>query len=138
MSDSRTYFGSCLCGQIKYKVIGELESFFLCHCKFCQKDTGSAYAANVFSTKTTLTWIIGESKVKTYHLPSTRHAKSFCSDCGSAMPNHNQEIGLLAIPAGSLDSELGMKPYAHIFDSSRAIWDRELETIMKFDKFPHE
>ncbi|MFN3455173.1 MAG: GFA family protein, partial [Pseudobdellovibrio sp.] len=44
------YLGSCLCGQVEFKIQGVLESFFLCHCKYCQKDTGSAHSANLFST----------------------------------------------------------------------------------------
>ena len=128
--------GSCLCGQVKFKTEGNLASFYLCHCKYCQKDTGSAHTANIFVPDGSLIWISGEEKVKTFNFPSTRHIKSFCTECGSALPNLQMEGKLLVIPAGSLDSILAAKPDAHIFFSSKATWDSELENIKKFEKIP--
>lgn len=128
--------GSCLCGQVKFDIEGAFESFYLCHCKFCQKDTGSAHAANLFSTSAQLKWISGSEKVQTFILPSTRHTKSFCSQCGSALPNRQMEGKLLVVPAGSLDNDVKAKPDGHIFCSSRAYWDNGLENIKKFEKFP--
>ena len=45
---SNTYSGSCLCGEIRFEIEGEFELFYLCHCEYCRKDTGSAHAANLF------------------------------------------------------------------------------------------
>jgi hypothetical protein len=45
---SNTYSGSCLCGEIRFEIEGEFERFYLCHCEYCRKDTGSAHAANLF------------------------------------------------------------------------------------------
>jgi hypothetical protein len=43
---------------------------------------------------------------------------------------------LLVVPAGSLNSEIHIKPNAHIFVSSRAGWDDCLERIPAVDRFP--
>lgn len=131
-----SHSGSCLCGKVKFEIAGAFESFFLCHCQYCQKDTGSAHGANLFSTQAQLKWLSGEDKVKVFTLPSTRHAKGFCTDCGSALPNTQMDGKLLVVPAGSLDSKLTMKPLGHIFCSSRAVWDQNLEEILKFETFP--
>lgn len=128
---SAGYKGSCLCGEVRFEVEGEFESFFMCHCQYCRKDTGSAHASNLFSTTASLIWITGESSVKNYSLPSTRHVKSFCSKCGSALPNVQMGGAFLAVPAGSIDTEILNKPDAHIFVSSKADWDRELEQVPK-------
>lgn len=131
------YLGSCLCGQVKFEIQGCFESFFLCHCKFCQKDTGSAHAANLFSTKAKLHWLFGVDKIKTFNLAPTRHTKSFCSECGSALPVQKKADGLLVVPAGSLDTEIiDIKPNAHIFNSSKACWEVMLENIQRFEQFP--
>ncbi len=130
------YLGSCLCGQVKYEVEGGFESFYLCHCKYCQKDTGSAHAANLFSTNAKLKWVSGGDKVRTYNIPSTRHFKSFCEVCGAAVPNEQMDGKLLVVPAGSLDSEIAIRPNAHIFCSSKACWDEGFEVLKKFEKFP--
>ena len=55
--------GSCLCGEVQYTVEGKFDHFFLCHCRHCQKDTGSAHAANLFSHGGQLTWSQGEALV---------------------------------------------------------------------------
>lgn len=128
--------GSCLCGQVKYEIEGSFESFYLCHCSYCQKDTGSAHAANLFSTMAKLNWTAGKDKIKTFNLPSTQHTKSFCPECGSTVPNQQMNGKLLVVPAGSLDDEITLTPDAHIFCSSKAGWDKDLERINKFEKLP--
>lgn len=130
------YFGSCLCGKVQFEVDGDFESFFLCHCKHCQKDTGSAHAANLFSTTAKLKWTSGPENVKSFTLPQTRHMKSFCHECGSAVPSEQMNGQLLVVPAGSLDSDLSMTPTAHLFYSRRADWETNLEKIKKFEKLP--
>ncbi|HEY1080435.1 MAG TPA: GFA family protein [Bdellovibrio sp.] len=133
----KKHSGSCLCEQIKFSVDGDFVSFFLCHCKHCQKDTGSAHAANLFATSAKLNWLSGEDKIKTYNLPNTRHTKSFCQECGAAVPNLQMDGKLLVVPAGSLNTEVTIKPTAHIFCSSRASWEDSLPAAPKFEKLPN-
>lgn len=132
MSDKHS--GSCLCGEIKFEVDGPFERFFLCHCEYCRKDTGSAHAANLFSTTAKLKWIAGEDKTSFFNLPSTRHSRCFCSTCGSGLPYTTGKF--LIVPAGSLDTEVSIRPDAHIFIASRAGWDRALEEIPGVERFP--
>lgn len=126
--------GSCLCGAARFEIEGSFERFFLCHCEYCRKDTGSAHAANLFASNATLKWLSGEDKVGFYNLPDTRHCKSFCSICGSALPYKRNTY--LIVPAGSLDTEVSIRPDAHIFVGSRAGWDEGLEGVRKIDGFP--
>lgn len=129
------YKGSCLCARVKFTVQGEFERFYLCHCQHCQKGSGSAHGANLFSQSATLTWLTGAEAVTTYILPGTRHCKSFCSTCGSALPSkHNP--GLLVVPAGCLDTAVNMTPTAHIFTSSKAKWEDKLEQVAEFAGLP--
>lgn len=128
--------GSCLCGEVSFEITGDFESFYLCHCKYCQKDTGSAHASNLFSSVAKIVWITGKERIKTYELPSTMHVKSFCSNCGSALPSLQMEGKLLVVPAGSLNEAISIKPNAHIFTSSRANWECGLEKIQSFEKLP--
>jgi hypothetical protein len=128
--------GSCLCGAVSFEVEGDFEHFYLCHCEYCRKDTGSAHAANLFSSSATLKWLTGEEQVRQFDLPGTRHSKAFCSTCGSALPKIQMNGKLLAVPAGSLNSELRIRPDAHLFVSSRASWDAALEKVISFDRLP--
>lgn len=129
------YGGSCLCGTVRFEIDGDFDSFYLCHCRHCQKDTGSAHAANLFSSSAQLTWLAGESVVTTFTLPGTRHSKCFCKLCGSALPN-TQMPGMLVVPAGCLDSELSLSPTAHIFAASKATWESALGDVPEFDGLP--
>ncbi|MEL0605964.1 GFA family protein [Pseudoalteromonas undina] len=128
--------GSCLCGEVNFEIDGDFESFYLCHCKYCQKDTGSAHASNLFSSVANLVWQSGQDKIKTYELPLTRHIKSFCSNCGSAVPSLQMNDKLLVVPAGSLNQDISIKPNAHIFTSSRANWEYGLENIKSYEQLP--
>jgi hypothetical protein len=62
--------------------------------------------------------------------------KSFCIECGSALPRLQMNGALLVVPAGSLDSAIARRPDAHIFLASRADWDERLENVSKFDELP--
>lgn len=133
---SNRYSGGCLCGAVRFEIEGEFERFYLCHCEYCRKDTGSAHGANLFSSSATLQWVSGRESVREFNLPGTRHSKGFCGTCGSALPTTQMDGKLLVVPAGSLNSEVRIRPDAHIFVSSRASWDHTLEEIPTFDKFP--
>ncbi|AFA50169.1 GFA family protein [Acetobacterium woodii] len=132
------YLGSCLCGEVTFEIEGDFEKFFLCHCKRCRKDTGSAHAANLFSSTAKLRWLSGQEKTKTFNFRSGGHIKSFCTNCGSALPNLQMDGKLLVVPAGSLDSDINIKPQGHIYYASKANWDTELEKVPKFEELPNE
>lgn len=130
------YRGSCLCKGAKFKVTGDFESFFLCHCRYCQKDTGSAHAANLFSTTAKLEWLKRETGIRSFQPHKSNHVKAFCTNCGSALPNLQMDGKLLVVPAGCLDTKLNKKPNAHIFMSNKASWDKSLENIKKIERLP--
>ena len=110
---TQTTTGACLCGAVQFRISGEFESFFLCLCTRCRKDTGSAHAANLFLSTAAIAWLSGHDSVKTYRVPGTRHEKSFCTECGSALPRVQLDASVV-VPAGSLDSAIDIRPNAHI------------------------
>lgn len=127
--------GSCLCKKVQFEIDGEFNGFYLCHCSRCRKATGSAHASNLFSMSAKLSWVSGQELVKTFHLDGTRFQKSFCENCGAALPTLHVS-GRLLVPAGCLDSDMSMRPTAHIFTDSRALWDKDLQTVVEFERFP--
>ncbi len=131
-----THSGSCLCGAVTYEVDGDFDAFYLCHCGRCRKDTGSAHAANLFSSSASLRWLTGEDRVTRFHLEGTLHARAFCSLCGSAVPQLQSDGSLLVVPAGSLDTSAPIAPDAHLFTADRASWDAGLERLRAFDGLP--
>ena len=126
--------GACLCGAVRFEISGAFEAFFLCHCSRCRKGSGSAHAANLFSSSAVINWLSGRDGIKTYRVPATRHERSFCGECGSALPC--VQGAFLMVPAGCLDSAIHIRPNAHICCASRAEWDVQLEDIPKLDGLP--
>jgi len=115
--------GACLCGKVQYQVTGPFDAFYLCHCSQCRRSTGTAHAANIFSTEDRLEWLAGEDLVKSF-IPEQEGviSKAFCSHCGSLVPYTSLKSGRLIIPAGSLSEPPEIEPNYNIFWRDRAEW----------------
>ena len=129
------HVGSCPCGTVRFEVHGGFDRFYLCHCEYWRKDTGSAHAANLYSRSAELTWLVGRDAVTSFTLPDTRHEKSFCRSCGSALPVA-QRTDLLVVPAGCPDADFSVWPTAHIFLASRAAWEAATADAPEFSGLP--
>lgn len=124
--------GSCLCGEVTFEIDGGFDHFFLCHCSRCRQSSGTAHGANLFSKTAKLKFIKGEDKIKDYLVPNTRFVATFCIECGGKLPkDHNGKM--LQVPAGSLSSDVEIRPTAHIFCASSANWDDSLDSVDRFD-----
>jgi hypothetical protein len=131
-----SYKGSCLCKSVQFEIDGDFDNFFLCHCSHCRKGTGTVHGANLFSSSAKLNWQAGQELVKKYKLPSTHHTKSFCNNCGSALPFSQPEFNLVVVPAGSLDDKINIQPTAHIFTASKSEWEESLKDAPRFENLP--
>jgi hypothetical protein len=128
--------GSCLCGAVRYTASGEAVRFYHCHCSRCRKASGTGHASNLF-LKGTLQWDSGEELVQHFKLPEAeRFTNSFCKICGGRVPRMIEAMGMVFIPAGSLDEEPTIQPQARIFVGSRAGWSCEQGTIPEFEAYP--
>ena len=129
--------GSCLCGSIKYELTGEPMRFYHCHCQRCRKATGTGHASNIMVKEETFKWLSGETLLKRYKVPEAeRFYTHFCSECGSAMPRDVPELGATFIPAGSLDTEISIKPEARIFWDSRVEWSCSSDDLTRYSEYP--
>ena len=135
--ESMTFKGSCLCGAVKYELSGEPKRFYHCHCERCRKASGTGHASNIMVKTDSLKWLAGESLLKRFKVPEAeRFFNLFCSECGSAMPRDVPEIGMVVIPAGSMDHEITIKPEARIFWDSRAEWSCSGDGLNVFAEYP--
>ncbi len=129
--------GSCLCGDVAYAIDGAPQRFFYCHCSRCRRGRSAAHATNVFFKADGFRWLRGGDLVSDYQPPDARRfAVSFCNRCGSAVPRVSREHGIVNVPAGSLDSEPGMAPMAHIFVDSKAPWETIGGPLPQFAEMP--
>jgi len=82
-------------------------------------------------------WLSGEDLLKRYKVPEAeRFFTHFCSECGSAMPRQVPELGMVVIPAGSLDHDLALSPQARIFWDSRSNWSCTDDVLPVFGEYP--
>lgn len=128
--------GGCLCGQVGFRVEGELDGFYLCHCSRCRKDTGSAHSCSLSAHTAVVEWEQGADQVKQYQVPDTLHTRNFCQTCGSALPAYIEQMDVWVIPAGSVEGDITIPVSAHINYASKANWEVGFDLAPKFDAFP--
>ena len=129
--------GSCLCGAVTYQLSGEVNRFYHCHCRRCRKAPGTGHATNVMVKVDEVTGTQGEDLLNRFKVPDAeRFYTQFCSQCGSAMPRSVPEIGMVVIPAGSLDSEIELQPQARIFWDSRSPWSCAGDELPVYAEYP--
>ena len=130
--------GQCLCGRVRYEVDGPFTSMTHCHCSMCHKHHGAPFATYVSAPSTEFRWISGQDSIARYTVEESGGVRSFCSHCGSVTPIFEESRGVVLIPAGNLDGELGIKPQRHIFAGSKAPWYEIRDSLPQFEEFPPE
>src|SRR5262245_11560946 len=113
--------GSCLCGAVRFRVDGPIQSLSHCHCSQCRKAYGSAFGTIAIVAAKHFTYLSGADLVTSYR-QSERVIRYFCKNCGSRLPIAESWDPLVGIPAGLLDGEMGQVPNEHIFVGSKATW----------------
>lgn len=129
--------GSCLCGATAYEISGAPVRMYYCHCSRCRQGRGAAHATNVFFKADGFKWTRGADLVADYPVPGAQFfAVAFCARCGSSVPRVSLERGVVNVPAGSLDTEPGMEPMAHIYVESKASWETISGNLPQFAEMP--
>ena len=127
--------GSCLCGAIRYEIDTELGEFGYCHCRECQKASGTAHAANAPVDRAHFKMVSGGDVLKEFE-SSPGKFRCFCGRCGSpiyayltATPN------ALRIRLGSLDTKFSRTVRAHTWVSERASWAPIADSVPQFERW---
>jgi hypothetical protein len=136
MNDVHT--GGCACGRIRYELREAPRASFNCHCRACQRYTGSAFIASALVPSRGFVLMQGEpvyyvSKGDNGHEIS----RGFCGHCGSPvvtrlarMPDH------VGVPAASLDDPSWFRPTMDLFTSFAQPWDYMNPELRKFSEGP--
>ena len=125
--------GSCLCGGVRFEVAQVLGPFELCHCNRCRKVSGSAFVAGLRVAGEGFRILAGRELIRHYEAPLLEvpppYTTSFCSCCGSPVPDPPPDAESFELPAGLLDSDPGARPDRHIFIEHEAPWHSGLEEL---------
>jgi hypothetical protein len=115
--------GGCLCGQVRYRAITDAAQSMVCHCRACQKQSGSAFSL-VLTVPADAIEISGETKVFE-HLSDGGSGvmRHFCPDCGSPIISKLAAYPeLIVVKAGTLDDPSWLKPEVHVWCASAQPW----------------
>ncbi len=110
--------GQCLCGGCRYRSAGPVMNVRACHCRRCQRATGSAFYARVMVTMGSLTidgpvaWYDGDTGIR----------RGFCPGCGSTMYSERASAGTIGLTIGTIDHPDRYPPTDHIRTESKQAW----------------
>ncbi|MEJ0036668.1 MAG: GFA family protein [Gammaproteobacteria bacterium] len=102
---SRVTFGSCLCGDVGYRITGQPLRMVDCQCESCSREHSEVRAPNLFVPARQFRWVRGESQVVSYRLPGpTSFATAYCRRCGGDVPRAVR--GLVVVPPGPTEQQV--------------------------------
>lgn len=117
--------GGCDCGQVRYRLDAPPLFVHCCHCRWCQRETGSAFALNAMIEHDRVA-ITGTAPA-IVHTPSASGRGqdiARCPACRIAVWSHYAGAGPLVsfVRVGTLDEPDRLPPDIHIFTASKQPW----------------
>jgi hypothetical protein len=126
------HHGGCECGAVRYVMSDEPIFVNCCHCRQCQKITGSAFAIN---------GMIEADRVQLTHgADQLAAAEARCGSCGTMLWGTHRMFGesILFVRLGTLDEGERFAPDAHFFIRSKHPWVTIPEGARQFHALPVE
>ncbi len=130
--------GGCLCGAIRYEMAGEPVFSSQCHCRDCQRASGSGYIATMRVPAAGFRITQGRPKCYVAAADSGNEVtRAFCGNCGSPLYSQvSTRPDLVGIRVTSLDDPGWFRAEADIFVRSAQPWDQMNPEIPKYDTYP--
>ena len=114
--------GGCLCGETRYQISALPLRSSVCHCRYCQLRTGSAFGVSIYFQDDEVTLLSGKLDYFSYSTESGHKVKNErCSICGTNLfwtidaPSY---IGLKGVAGGTFD------PPTFWFQLTRSVFSR--------------
>jgi len=120
-----TYDGHCTCGAVRYRMTSRPLFVHCCHCRWCQRETGSAFVINALIEADRVELLQGEVEIVNTPSNSGKGQKiSRCPQCRIALWSNYAGAGdaVRFIRVGTLDEPDRLPPDIHIFTSTKQPW----------------
>ena len=117
--------GGCACRQVRYRLSGMPLIVHACHCRWCQRETGTAFALNALYEADRVSHLAGEPEVVvTPSLSGKGQRIARCPSCRVAVWSNYPQAGpaVRFVRVGTLDEPGRLPPDMHIFTSSKQSW----------------
>ena len=117
--------GGCTCRRIRYRMMTPPMFVHCCHCRWCQRETGAAFALNALIEAERMVLLHGNVEVIDTPTNSGKGQKiSRCPHCHVAVWSNYAGAGdaIRFVRVGSLDNPDLLPPDIHIYTSSKQPW----------------
>jgi hypothetical protein len=116
--------GGCACGRLRYRMQSTPMFVHCCHCKDCQRQTGTAFVLNALIETDRVELQTGEARPCVMPTNSGRpHTVFRCTDCGTAVWSEYGGLKTLRfVRVGTLDDPTALAPDVHIYVRSKLPW----------------
>lgn len=117
--------GGCTCGRVRYRMSRGPLFVHCCHCRWCQRETGSAFAHNALIEAEHVILLRGEVEMISTPSASGKGQRiARCPKCRIAVWSHYSGLGdvLNFVRVGTLDEADSMPPDIHIYTGSKQPW----------------
>lgn len=116
--------GRCVCGAVTYRLAERPLFTQCCHCSWCQRETGSAFAVNALieTDKVELSGAVAERVMPT--ASGKGQILVTCAGCGTTVFSHYGGMGraMAFLRTGTLDDPGAFPPGIHVFTTTRRPW----------------
>lgn len=117
--------GGCACGEVRYHLTSEPMFVHCCHCHWCQRETGSAFALNALIETDRVALDKGATEAVVTPSESGKGQTIVrCPACHVALWSHYGGAGdaVAFVRVGTLDGPGRLPPDIHIYTASKLPW----------------
>lgn len=119
--------GGCTCGAVRYRITAAPLIVHCCHCRWCQRETGSAFAINALIEADRLEVLAGRPEMISTPSESGKGQLIWrCPTCRVALWSNYAGAGpnIHFVRVGTLDEPGRLSPDIHIYTASKQPWVR--------------
>jgi hypothetical protein len=129
--------GRCLCGAVTIAVKGTPVRMAQCHCRDCQRMTGTGHASNAFFNSADVEVAGATNSVTVTTDSGNASIRHFCPVCSSRVFGTNSaRPGVLVVPVGVLEDSSWFAPEVVVYTRSAPAWDLTTDAVPHFDAMP--
>jgi GNAT superfamily N-acetyltransferase len=135
--------GGCLCGDVRYYVVGPVSDETNCHCNACRRSSGAPFVSWFTVPASNIVFAAGEGTEPVVsegvEFGSSEHGRRrFCPRCGTALTFRSTEApGEIDVASASLDDPAALPPRDHIWAEEALPWV-ELGDLKAYPKGRHD